>query len=521
MQTPSDLFKADSSSTADRANIRWLFATNQRNLFYLLAAGMIMPPIAFGNKYYRDTLCNFPGWIPLFADQVPQASIEQSTRERTHLIPCLMEVDLSSLEGEVLAIGVDGKARPVKFPDDIDGSQWVLLIPAPLPVSWVKSIIFASQKEKSSCINDAQNFDNVAIKAFKLATSPRLFTNSFQVAWPPESEEYPNFDRPVDEPLAAGGMMAMLFQMANYGDTGQQACRLAFDAENSIAQTLADPILSPLGDWIRTGKSPDSNDVLQNLFWGAIDELVARHSSATTGSALDVVLEHLESTAGQLDPRLQQALVKLSGDLKNLAGLSDSTITQLFTRHSKSFSRVMTLFFLRQDCEELLDFRHPLLRETDYLAAALLFAARDGWMKLPLTIRDKPGLHDAVVHRMAALAHRRAATGIDLGPPPARPIPLRELFSLGPRGWSKSQREAALFLARNRKWSCIQTRVTLGKGDYQLQVDGKGMHILIDGEAKAVETEVASEQFLATLALERVSNKQESNIRDLLESVCA
>jgi hypothetical protein len=513
----TDLFGSEPSSTPDGKPARWLLATNQRNLLYMLAAGLVMSPKGFGEKYYGDTLRIFPGWVPLFLDGVPSAPIEQSVSERNHLMPCLAEIDLSSLSGKVMAICGDCVTREVKFPDEIDGTEQVLLVPAPLPISNLKSIIFETRADKVRCEADAQDFGNVPLSLFKREVSARLFSSKSDLDWPPENILLPDHDMPMDGPFAAGGMMAMLLQMANLGDIGISSYHLAFDNEDKVAETISDPMISALGTWGRMARVPDNADVLQSLFWGAVDKLVAWRSSQSSQSALDVLLGHLELAGEQLDDRMKLALSKLAKDLRALAGFSDSTITELFERHPKSFSRVMTLFFLREECAELLEFRHPMLNETDYVAASILFAARDGWLGLPLELRDHPGLQDAVSHRMAAMAHRMASTGIGFGVPPNRPTALRELFLYGSRGWTKAQEEAALILARDCKWDCIQTRVSLGNGNYRLSVDGKGMHILIGGEAKAVETEVDSEQFFVHLAREHLSSKLERKVRDLLE----
>jgi hypothetical protein len=152
------------------------------------------------------------------------------------------------------------------------------------------------------------------------------------------------------------------------------------------------------------------------------------------------------------------------------------------------------------------------------IATAIMFAARDGWLGLPLQLRNFPSSQAAILHRMAAMAHRMGDTGLNLGSPPSRPLPLRELFLLGPKGWSTAQKDAALALARECKWGCIQTRVSLGKGDYRLVVDGGGMHIIVAGEAKAVETEVDREKFFGALASAPLSDKQDRKVRDLLKA---
>ena len=50
MKIPKDLFETDESSTEPNAPTRWLLVTNQRNLLYMLAAGLVMPPKGFGKK---------------------------------------------------------------------------------------------------------------------------------------------------------------------------------------------------------------------------------------------------------------------------------------------------------------------------------------------------------------------------------------------------------------------------------------------------------------------------------------
>jgi len=515
METTIDLF--GDSPIADNAEIRWLLVTNQRNLFYMLAAGLIMSPKGFGDKYYQDTLCRFPGWIPLFANSVPEVCIKDSVSECSHLIPCLASVNLSSLHGPVKAIDRNGLVSDVSFPEEIDGRIRVLLVPAPLPITWVQSIIFESGYARKSCVTDARDFGNVPLLAFRRELAAKLFSSTTRMVWP-ESVEFDNLDRAMNKPQVVGGMMAMLFHLANHGDDATRACHLVFDPEDGDIQKISDPMISALKDWLIVGPVPTVSDVSQKLYWEAIDKLVDWQSSNTSRNAQDVLLTHLEQSADQLVDRMKQALMKLAKDLQNLSGFVDSTITELFERHPKQFSRVMTIFFLRERCTDLLEFSHPLLKEADYLLAAILFSAREGWLNLPLELRDYPGLSEAVPHRMAAMAHRMSNSGLDLGTPPQRPSPLREQFAPGMRGWNKTQRCAALSLARDCKWTCIQTRITLGKGIYRLEVDGRGMHILIDGEAKTVLTEVDIEQFFVNLAYARLTKKQAKMIYELLKA---
>jgi hypothetical protein len=416
-----------------------------------------------------------------------------------------------------MAVGPDGEVKNVNFPDGLDGSEQMLLIRAPLPINWISSIAFQSREEKSNIEADASDFGNVPLSDFKREISARDFTAATDMLWPPPGVMLPVIEVGLDIPFAAGGMMAMLLHLANLGEIGLKACRLGFDAEFDVAKSISDTLLSSLGSWMQTGQPPETTDVSSTLFWGVVEKVAMNRFSEMPAMPLDVVLGHLELEGERLGERMNQALSKLANDLRTIASFSDSTITEIFERHPKTFSRVMTLFFLRDKCSDLLAFKHPLLTEADYLAAAVLFAAREGWLGLPLPLRNVPGLQAAISHRMAAMAQRIARTDLDLGPPPLRPFPLRELFLPGQKGWSNAQKEAALVLARECKWACVHTRVSLGKGDYRVVVDGGGVHILLAGEAKAVATEVDREQFFAALAQTPISDKLDRKVRDYLK----
>ncbi len=517
MDPTSDMFGTTAPESNLKAPNRWLLVTNQRNLLYMLAAGLVMPPNGFGKKYYQDTLASFPGWIPVFPDAAPKAAIAHSISERSHLIPCISTLNLSNLRGPVMAVGRDGAVKEVEFPAGLEGGEQVLLIPSPLPVHWITSIAFQSREEKSNCEADARDFGNVPLSDFKREVSVRDYTAATELAWPLPYLGVPEREVALSFPFAVGGMMAMLLHLANLGETGMKACRLGFDAEPDVARSIPDSLVSSLGSWMQNGVLPETADVSSRLFWGVVERVAMNRFSAEPANPMDTVLVHLEAEAARLGERMGQALSKLANDLRSIATFSDSTITEIFERHPKTFSRVMTLFFLRDKCTDLLEFKHPLLTETDYIASSILFAARDGWLGLPLSLREFPGLQAAVSHRMATLAQRMAGTSLDLGPQPHRPLPLRELFVPGQKGWGNVQKDAALMLAREYKWSCLQTRVSLGKGDYRLIVDGGGAHIVLAGEAKAVATEVDHEQFLAALAQTPISAKFDRKVRDLLK----
>ena len=522
--TTLDMFASARASAPEKAPHTGLLVTNHLNLMYMLSAGLLMPPAGFGNKYYRDTLECCPGWIPLFVDKVPRAAIESSIQEAEHLKPVIVQIDLSRMSGTLVAIG-DNSSRGLRFPNEVDGTEHVFLVPAPLPVSWIESIVFRSADDKQGCERDAKDFGNVPLEAFRRdARRKALYTKASAASWPP-SKELSERTVPLERPLAAGGAMAMLYLFGNLGDQAVRACRSAFDPEGGSDQPAGEhPILVGLGFWMQHGETPPPAPAepetdrtgLQNafqagLYWEALERLVEWRDSGRAGSAEDVVLDHLAEASASLDPRAQAGIRKLRGTLESLGGLADATASELFERHDTPFARALSLFFLRRDCADLFDYRSDRLGEVDWLTAAVLFGVRDGWLDLPLRLRAHPGLANAVSYRMARMSHRIAGTDLDLGEPPARVRPLRERFGDG-SAWRSGEKSAALELARAQKWDCVHTRIRLGPGEYKITVKGGSAYLELPGKPR-ISPEIDLARFLDLLSNARLDRELEARVR--------
>ena len=519
----ADLFTAENAPAPAKAPASGLLVTNHLNLMYMLAAGLVMPPAGFGDKYYRDTLECFPGWIPLFIGKAPKDALESATREAGHLKPVLVELGLSRLAGKLITIGEAGLMER-RYPDELDGAERGILVPAPLPTSWIESIVFPSVADKQACERDAKDFANVPLGDFKRRTNKALFTRAPDTPWPPEEGPAAR-TVPLERSLAAGGVMAMLFLFGNLGERAVHACRSAFDPPDDPVPPLADyPILAGLGTWVRDrGAPPPVPNVPETdritlqrafqatIFWEAVERLVRWREAGRPGGAESVLLSHLAEASESLDPRVQAGIRKLHSTLESLTGLGDATASELFDRHDTPLGRAMTLFFLRRDCADLFDLRSERLGEPDWLAAAILFGARDGWLSVPLRLRAHPGLGDAVSHRMARMSHRIAGTGLELGEAPARVRPLRERFGDG-SAWSGREESAALELARRLKWDCVRTRISLGQGEYTLSVRGGELHIDLPGEPRYAP-EIDRERFFSLLGEARLDPETDAKVR--------
>lgn len=528
----TDMFTATSEPAPAKVPGSGLLVTNHLNLMYMLAAGLVMPPAGFGSKYYRDPLECCPGWVPVFLDKAPKGAIESVTREAEHLKPVIVRIDLSGMSGRLAAIGEHGSKRELHFPSGLDGTERVLFVPAPLPASRIESILFQSAEDKRACERDAKEFGNVPLTDFRRGASKAdkaLFAKAPETPWPPPGEGPAGREAPLERPLAAGGVMAMLLRFANLGEQAVRACRAAFDPDDGDATRPADdhPILAGLETWIRDGTAspptpadPGTDRIgLQNasqarLFWEAVERLVEWRNTGRAGGAEEVLIDHLAAAVDGLDPRLKAGVGKLHDTLVSLTGLADATAGELFERHDTPLAHAMTLFFLRRDCTDLFDYDSDRLAEPDWLAAAILFGVRDGWPNLPLRLRAGRALSDAVSHRMARTSHRMAGTGLDLGPAPARVRPLRELFGDGST-WRSREKSAALELVRARKWDCVHTRISLGPGEYTLTVKGGATYIDLPGEP-VISPEIDRDRFFESLAGTRLDHETEAKIRGKL-----
>ena len=250
------------------------------------------------------------------------------------------------------------------------------------------------------------------------------------------------------------------------------------------------------------------------LFWGAVERLAKWREAGRTENPESVLLDYLAETSATLDPRVQAGVRKLQDTLESLSGIGDATASELFARHNTPLAHAMTLFFVCQDCVDLFDYGSDRLGEMDWLAAAILFGVRDGWLDLPLRLRGPQQLSAAVSHRMAQTAHRLTGTELGLGDAPAMPMPLRELFGDG-ADWRASERSAALELARLHNWDCVRTRINLGPGEYKMTVKSGSAYIEFPGTPR-MDRDIERGRFISLLANTRLDGETEAKVRRML-----
>lgn len=516
--------------------------TNHLNLSYMMGAGLILSENGFGTKYYKDGFSLFPGQVVLFSDTIPEKAIEMSKQEEDHLITAIVLVSLDSLTGSVVCIDHQGKPLGnLQFPEELKGTEAALIMPAPLPISWVDEICFETQEDMNRFKESADDLHNVESHNFSIKVKKTLFKqiqkeknesslgfdNPFP--WNKTTDSFPKFSISYDKAFALGGILAMFRWLANKSPAILSAYQSAFGLEQDISPLFMEPQMHDLWGWqAQERQSPATGEALPiKMFWGAVDTIARSRfmEGEDARKALFLFLKEVVETWQDVahNEKLKAALNTLIKELDSVSGISDSTLSKLLDQHPKSFSRAVILFFLREKCEDLLEFTNERLTLTDIICAAILFGAREGWFGLSKKLRGTLTLQKAIVHHMADLAHRESKTGMNLGPAPAPPLTYLELFSTRDGVWTGKQKQAALILGKHNQWECIHSHIHLGKRDYQMKISGTGVEIVFKGMADNLTHEidyVLFQQKLAqTLSEQNLPDKINQEVRKILGSI--
>lgn len=500
---------------------RWFLPSNHYNLMNWQSAGMVLPNHSM-DKYYSDCIEMAPGWIPVFLNRVPHQVRDAAASRSGHF--ALLEIDISKFSGRAFSVASDGELKEMHLP--LAGEQEVtaLFIPAPLPATCVTGVTFETIDARDAYLVRSGEISTIPANAFPISICKCPVTAddfAAQSTWPPKAMPDALPPLAVASISAQGAAAALLFSFGNLNGAAVDACRLAFDACIDGLFSAESPFRKAVDQLMTSGNNPTIAELRSRLFWGVVERIIEPPDIDGKPTDAGYAALHFLEQASASEPSIAGKFHKLIDDLRGTSGLARYTHKELFERHPGPFSHALLLFFLRQHSDELLDFVALDFDVTviDKIAAAILFASREGWQGVPQTIRETSGMYAAVSHRMAAASHKLADTRLDLGMPPARCQPLRELLTGNDRKLSKQQTEASISLARKLKWpDVIETRIRVGTGKFRLDVGNGGFDLILPGEVKAVESTVVSENLLSHLSQQvNVPVKVDLEIRKMLE----
>lgn len=390
--------------------------TNHLNLMFSLAYGLITPSSGFGNKYYEDTLSKYPGWIPLFIEKLPKSGIEMSIKEAKYLIPVIVEIDLTNLRyiNKTSIRGNKRKRMPTPTPlfpsylSESPSQDWELgslypgmslLVHGTISTRRILTIYVRSDDDVKELQSQAVLRNNVPLQLYQVKRKKTLFTNSYKKwEWHHIDEKFLS-NTHLNMTQAAGGILAMLYNVRFMGKKAMEAYEAAFDVK-SLGTTIPG-----LNEWMRNSTIPSPSKSEEGyLLWGLVERIAKRRDRCSDNDLDVLVLDFLERTSEV------NSTDHLCRTLRQLGGLGGKTISEYLDSHRSPLERALILFFIRRKCQELLEFRDRKWSDMDWVYSAILFGARSGWLRLPLELRGNKDIESIICNRMVSFCHHIAKT---------------------------------------------------------------------------------------------------------------
>jgi len=417
--------------------IAWFIPTNTENLQMMLAQGLITDSNGFAGTYYNDVLSEYPGFIPLFKNEVPLTALNMAISEASDLTCCIIKINLSYvIDGYGVHTRTDiDNALEVPFKetnkvfisslnnkksDEVDFES--MLIQAPLPLSCIEEVIFQYKSDLDEFKTSSSNVGNVSIAILKCKVDKNLFE--------PKSSDAAMFDSrfcspehntiEYSKPYSFGGLVALSFY---FSKNGEESTKLF----NSIAQ-FEEESSSLEYKWIyEYFFSSEDNNKFQK--WNIILDTLNHSKKRDDSEYKNTIVEFLDSTV-----ETQFIAEFLTDYHRSKVIKSDADIIEKFImeydEEPKKFKIQLFLFmfFYKDNLEKLIEFNHASFREEDYVLIGMLFGMKNGFIGLPKWLVEYEHLHLYLSTIMANYAHLQAKTGLHFKAPP-KPLLLNEMLS--------------------------------------------------------------------------------------------
>jgi hypothetical protein len=374
----------------------WLFPTNTNNLRMVLAQGLLTSPEGFINH------------------QVPADALEKAVSEAEHLVPCLLEIDLSKLSDQVNTL-INGETKEVDLGSDLsvlDGDIEQMLIPLPMSLVCISKIIFKTKDDISGFKKDAEIRSNVVLNKIKLSSTKaesKLFETT-DTSLASKNTKFYAIDTPKIKPnysdiYAYGGMLSLLFYHAKNGALSH----LFFEAfshelipqtndlkEHAVPQFIHEYFH---GDFDETRSE---NKILKGIVSSCIESDDFKNS----------LINFLRN--GDWDEKAGKRSKELADKLHDYASNSSRSASKWFDSAKSDIEKVLLMLFTREDSNSLIDFHNPNINftERDYLLFSIFFGIRDSFIKVPAFIREYDGLQTYISNQMATYAHKKMISNI-------------------------------------------------------------------------------------------------------------
>lgn len=389
----------------------------------ILAQGLLTAPSGFvNNKYYNDGLSDCKGYLPVFNNEIPESDLKKATGEADYLTPCLVELDLSGLQGEVTAIKAGN--REVIQLDNIASEVNIdlLYLPLPLPVGMISKIIFEDKNKATDFKKDVETRSNIILNQLKpqsTAADSKLFKLApgqptiRALNSDPENLDIPQaYDLNHSKTYAYGGMLLLLF---NYAKNG------------ILSHTCFDNLADQKRPDVHDGKTQEILTFIHEYFHGGLDESLPANqllkgiasSCLTSGDFKNSMIDSLRNKTWEqdqeiYDKRSKQLADALTEYVSNRPGAQ--SVSERFSNAKSYIEKILLMLFTREDSDSLVQFANDkiVFTEYDYVLFGLFFGMRDGYSKSPAFLKRYNSLQNYVSYKMAVYAHEEMKTGIIL-----------------------------------------------------------------------------------------------------------
>lgn len=424
---------------------RWLMPTNTDNLRMMIAQGLISSPAGF-KKYYSDVLELFIGHVPLFKNRIQPDILNSVISETEGLNQCILEFDLSSIEG--LGKTIDGNNLvDIKLEDVESNNIDILLLLAPIPISCISKVIFKTNSDKKAFEEDAGLYSNVPVNELKLhytKTDQKLFETKSDITDYPV-DKLKNMELEIVKDIdysnvyAFGGMLANLFYFAKNGVISNDAFLSC-----SLGEKIAiENDFSHITNYFYSLEKLENSKSLYN----GITHVAVSHNNFK-----EEIIEFLESNV---------KTANIANKLRTFDAISDKPVSEEFGEAQTSLGKVLLMLFHRENTEALMEYNLDIFTEEDYLIFAVLFGIRDKFIKVPKFLREFRDLQNFISVKMANYAHKDLSSQIKFKES-RRPLTIVDML--------KNDRFKEYFAKELKIENCFQTIVP--KSDYRV-VKGK------------------------------------------------
>ncbi|HMX98998.1 MAG TPA: hypothetical protein PKC44_04370 [Agitococcus sp.] len=427
---------------------RWFIATNTENLKFFYDCGLIVDRQAFPNKsYMHDMQAERPkGFLPCLSEDNLSEALKLAKSEDENLIACLVEIELKNIRFEQLFVK-SRNSREFECVDEkgfnpIDAVE--ILLPSPLPLSCIKSILLSDPKNQKKVVQEflafgefSKDFFKNDAKLFKVLKpcnelAPELQGFQYETERCRKTvqlKDIPDHGLDYKKVFAYGNALFLGFYQTKNG-------RLSSELFEAFANNKVEDDkylhLRPLASWV----FDNQNESKLDSFYGLIfDLIVAEDELGTVRYDLLKLLDNKED-------QLPSGYTHVSAFAKRLRERVDRTdkvdvYTYLFNlieaskkeeKWSSKIFLLISMIFIRDNSETLLKFYHEQFTEEDYFLLAVFFGLIKGIRTTPEKIKNIVGLRDWVSFKMAELMHKSNSAAIVFEKEPSSPILIHKTY---------------------------------------------------------------------------------------------